>query len=211
MRLRLLLVGATILGLVGCSSTAAPMPAPSPDQLSAEQADRLLDEVLDARWNLVAQRFPAAVRPEVTVVGMVEQSDWAGAVAACMVDAGFVDTTASVGGGIDWGVFPAEQAEAQAVALYACEARYPLDPRYSMELNRSQLEYLHYYRVHVLAKCLEGAGVKVSEPPSLQKFLDSRSSGEDWTPYSDVPDSVSETDWNELNRECPQFPDDLYG
>lgn len=75
--------------------------------------------------------------------------------------------------------------------------RFPLRP-----VAQTREEWQPFYdRQLANAACLQEQGIDVPPEPSFDEFVDS--SGR-WTAYDAVPDSVSEEEWLELNRSCPQ-------
>ncbi len=94
---------------------------------------------------------------------------------------------------------PAEQEEALVQAREDCELEIGV-PRVEPP---TESEIRAFYRALLETKaCLETEGYDISEPPSEDAFVESYDTGP-WSPYLDIPD-VSETEWERLNRECPQ-------
>ncbi len=63
-----------------------------------------------------------------------------------------------------------------------------------------------YYEALVAAReCLVAEGSSLPQPPSLDRFLESLAGGEPpWSPYLDLPDSMTQERWNAMLAACPQ-------
>ena len=184
--------------VTGCS--AAPTPGP-----------RNLEEGLEG-WDLVLEHYPDAVRPEAALVRSVSMDERGSVMAQCLSEEGFPGATPGALGSYRIADVPSEQDEAFMIANYVCNVRYPLDPKYDVQLTDSQLSVLYTYFSDSLAPCLEGLGFDVPPRPSEQSFIDSYEETGGWPIYDGVAAAVSdETEWNQVNRECPQLPVDLYG
>jgi hypothetical protein len=120
----------------------------------------------------------------------------------CVNDQGFA-VTLDPDGGIGYASVPAEQNQLADAVYYACKAGLRLESPGPMSVE--QLEEAYAYMV-ALAGCLEDQGYSVSDPPSLDAYIDSQGY---WNPYSDL--SVPLSDWVPLNRVCPQNPVGGYG
>lgn len=114
---------ALLLGsvLIGCTpqSPAAP-PSPSSTTADAAPEDAGIGELL-------LQDFPDAVRPTVEAVRSVSVAERPQAIVDCMVTAGYEGTAVEADGGISFPTVSADEGEAHALAMYTCEAQYPLD------------------------------------------------------------------------------------
>jgi len=175
------------------------LPSYDEDDLSRWQ-----QENLDA-----AQRELGIVDPPDThLVRYVTQEEWASAQVDCLTEAGFAAVES--GGGMDLTRVPDEQKGPNSPlhrALYACQAEYPVDPRYSVAPNRAQLDVMYSYFVDDLIPCLQGEGVDaLDEPPSRSKFIDdSATEGRVvWSPYADAYFmTITSEQWEQLNAVCP--------
>ena len=99
---------------------------------------------------------------------------------------------------------PPEQRSAFMAAKDACEAQIgePPTPRPLSEQEiRDRYDYLVQAR-----QCLIDLGYTMSEPPSVDEFIDSWATGP-WSPYNDLADQTTRQQWEEANQECPQTPD----
>lgn len=63
---------------------------------------------------------------------------------------------------------------------------------------RDRYQYLLQVR-----QCLMELGYTISEPPSVDAFIESWATGP-WSPYSDVVDVANREQWAEANEKCPQ-------
>lgn len=187
-----------VLALAGCSSH--PIRTYTQIELSGE---------LEARQgyarDALLQQYPNAVLPHVKVVRFISWDDWSTVIPACLANSGWK------GGDLTFmeaqnNVDQSERGAFQ-VAVYVCEAQYPVDPRYSLPLNRDQQAYLYAYFVQVLKPCLEQFGyAPPGLAPTLAEFLD-RYDLDPWNPYG----AVASGDWETMSRNCPAEPAGLYG
>lgn len=200
------------LVLVGCASTPSPsssaaeIPLPTPDTLTAADLDELAEAGDASTLATLLDRYPNAEVPPAERVRFIEPDEYAIVMADCMTSEGF-PSVASADGGVE-SSFDTTQQEANATAFYRCRIKFPTDPKYLAPLNESQITYIYNYQTTVLTSCLEAAGYEVDEPPTLEKFLDSYTSpGGGWSPYANVRGG---TLWVSLNKQCPQTPPHLY-
>jgi len=118
--------------------------------------------------------------------------------ARCVRDRGFPVSLTQDGPGLSYESVPPEQNQLAYAVEVACKAG--LHVRSPEPVSVEQLEKGYAYEV-ALAACLEDQGYSVSDPPSLDSFIDSQGY---WNPYFDL--SVPLSDWVPLNRVCPQNP-----
>lgn len=201
-----------MLGLVMCAGSslagcAQQVPRVQVHQLSKVERARLERTYLMSEWAKLEEKYPKVVKPQVKLQRYVSLDEWAVEDAKCLSSLGF-PATVNVDGGVSGAISPS-QHEAEAVAQYACDVEFPLDPRFNRPLNDSQLQYLYSYFTGKLIPCLKKAGYSIRTPPSLQTFEDQYSTDKNWSPYDDV--SVSGVVWSNLNQKCPQSPSGLYG
>jgi hypothetical protein len=119
-------------------------------------------------------------------------------IARCVRDRGFPVSLTQDGPGLSYELVPPEQAQLEYAVEVACKAGLNLQAYQPVSVE--QLEEAYAYEV-ALAGCLEDQGYSVSDPPSLDSFIDSQGY---WSPYSDLPDSALMN--QALNRVCPQNP-----
>jgi len=203
--LRCIAVSAATVLLVGCTAHTAEMPEATPvaDIDYQQQAN-------DDWWSLWMIDYPDAVKPDVEVVREVTLSEWAPALADCMVSSGYPDTTPGPDGGVGISHAPEGQREAQLIALYVCHAQYPVAEKYLRPLTGHQLGALYDYWSGELTECLEARGfVSSDERPSRETFIQEADSVS-WNPYNGLSDAVGEEEYAAIARDCPRYPDEIY-
>jgi len=122
----------------------------------------------------------------------------------CANDNGIPVRLIPPGDGFSFGEVPPEQSAVAMEVVEACEKALKL-PAYE-PAGRAELEEIYAYMV-ALASCLETQGHSVSDPPSVEVFVDSHGS---WNPYDYVPHAdIKELD--RLQQACPQQPTGGYG
>ncbi|AWB90093.1 hypothetical protein C2138_11565 [Salinibacterium hongtaonis] len=198
-----LAAAAMALAMVGCAPAEE---VPVVPELTSGEESALTTAALDEHWAAILAEFPNAVRPVVDKIRFVTLDEWPTVSAKCRTDEGF--PASGEGGGVSQHV-PEGQEEATEIATYRCAAKYPVDPRFTVALNDSQMSFLYKYFLDTLTPCLEDEGYEIAQAPSFQSFSSSFGTADGWTPYSDVMSTVE--DWEELNAKCPQDPERLYG
>lgn len=212
-RSRCVRVLAPLLGFLAAVSLSAcgpqPTAQPTPAALTESEADSLVQQAIDKEWEKFSSDHPDQDRPQVAIVRTIALDEWVDVLPPCMAEQGF---KVAVGddGGIDSGNLPPEQAGSYALAMYVCDAKYPLDAKYSAPLTESQIRYIFDYYAGDLTRCLTEQGYKVAQAPSWQSFYDSYGSGNFWTPYQGLG-PLPPSDFAKLNKACPQNPDGIYG
>lgn len=166
--------------MTGCTSgrNEGETPTPTPPALSAASRQALLKADLDRQWQETG--LPDANRPNVDVVRFTTLFDWAEASADCLQRDGW--DAAAEDGGLS-ATEPADPAQANAMryAVYVCYAKYPMDPRFSVPLNESQLRYLYRYYTTTMRDCVRKQGYEISDPPSESTFVENYQRNA-WTP-----------------------------
>lgn len=185
------LVGMAGIVLAGCSGDK---PSVSAGGLSPEVHDAYLEQI--------AQMYEVEDPPAVEVVRIVDPDKQLELVAECMQEGGWPETQLS-NGGLQYENLP-EQEEAMNAAFYTCFASYPLAEEF-LAVGREHYEELYAYFVDELKPCLEGQGLEITEPPSLESWLAVAETGspEYWDPALEIPDA----DFSEIQEVCPQNPD----
>ena len=106
--------------------------------------------------------------------------------------------------------FTPEQGDAFDAALRSCEAKlgeHPPVPR----LTDAEIRALFDYQAHDLRDCLIGLGYTISEPPTVDEFVDSYYI-HPWHPYTDLAPQLSDVtserivELERVNALCPQVP-----
>ena len=191
------------MGITGCTPTHAPLPSVTTPS-SAEKLS-MYEKNLDKEWEALLADFPDATRPEVDLVRFVSLEDWPLAYSECLTERGF-PATVSEDGGVGTQV-RAGQEQAAAMARYECGAEYPTDPKYTVPLNDSQLEYIYAYFTGELMTCLTDKGIAVENVPSLQTFQEEYYTEKGWTPYSSIDPGARDN----MMQDCPETPSGIYG
>jgi hypothetical protein len=86
-------------------------------------------------------------------------------------------------------------------AKRACEAEIGVPPT-AQPLSESEIKARYDYLVQA-RECLLDLGYSISDPPSIDEFLDTWATGP-WTPYSDLADQTNQQQWENANQRCPQ-------
>jgi len=132
------------------------------------------------------------------VWGTSRQMQQADLLEACMLEHGIPTIRQGIAVGFK---VPREQQESYEAALRVCSATVDEAlPEPPVLTGRD------YYEALVdAAECLRRLGYSIGDPPSLDSFLESLSSNRPpWSPYLDLPDSMSQQAWNEALAACPQ-------
>lgn len=119
----------------------------------------------------------------------------------CANDQGVPVHVIPPGDGIGYGDVASGQQTMAAAVIEACRAGLRLPP-YEPP-TRDQLTRLYYDLVDTRA-CLEGEGYTIAEPPTLDTFIDSYTTGDAWSPYLSLPDTLTAGEWGHVERVCPQ-------
>jgi hypothetical protein len=207
------LASMSVVVLAGCTvandgSKATPTissPAPVPSGgLSIQQS-------LDEYWKTIVTQFPKATRPTVAFVKTIDPSEWAETQLTCLHTEGFPDVALLPDDGIQPNI-QADQTEAYLLARYACTAKYPIDPKYSVPLSTKQIGAVYEYDVKTLIPCLEKQGHPVPDPPSKATFIDTFATNL-WSPYALVfaNSNLPQSEYDRVAGLCPQWPSNLYG
>lgn len=198
---------AIAMSVTGCGSSGNEKTEVEPTLPMSDA--QIVRETLDQQWMEIQSQHPSASRPDVEIERLVSPDEWAAVMAQCLADEGFTTVKANSDGSIEWGDIA--QAQAFDVARYACSATFPQDPKYMRPLTDAQLDKLYNYYVGDLTQCLTDLGYKTSVPPSQQVFRETYDSTP-WLPFSEAASQVAGSPElrSQLDRECPQTPDDLY-
>ena len=131
--------------------------------------------------------------------------DWNEVVALevqCIQDQGYPATVLPPGNGIGLSQeVPPDQVDMFTAVLYARRAGLQLPPS-----EPPSDEWLaEYYQKQLDTKaCLEAEGYSISDPPSLDMFIDVYRSGQPpWTAYQSLR-QISRVEWQRLETVCPQ-------
>ena len=168
--------------------------------LSAEEIAQLEEQQQQLALSLTAA-YPNAELPSVDIVRLIHPNEALVTLAECLRDSGF-DATVE-GEGVD-ASYPLVQAEAYALAHYACNMEYPVHPYHSAPPSNDELLLIYDYYVNSLVPCLSDHGYSTSEAPSSAQFVESYWTNA-WLPYSEIG-IVSDEEWQRLRADCPELP-----
>ncbi|BDZ54712.1 hypothetical protein GCM10025870_17850 [Agromyces marinus] len=118
----------------------------------------------------------------------------------CMVDNGWVDLVLDEDGSFG-GTVPPEQREQYQADLEDCDAKAQL--KYPMpETTEDDMRERYVFELET-RKCLMAQGYPISEPPSVEKYIEQNQTGELWMPYSELPASLKQAEYKRLREVCP--------
>jgi hypothetical protein len=149
---------------------------------------------------------PSAATPTAGAVQYSTMDGWVGAVVDCLHEAGWADVVASSEGpGIDNPTLPNDQVDVYDEARIACETAAGTAPN-AAPLTDEQIRAQYQHLVKA-ASCITNEGYSTTEPPSEQTFVDDYVSGKPtWSPFLELPKTLSQAEWEQLNVTCPQTP-----
>jgi len=185
----------------GETTRAEPTPAPSSER---PEAPTTVDVPAGPEPRPLPTDRPS---PEATFVAdSLEQAKregeaWFRRYAQCLIDGNWPVTSNAAGDGFTVGSIPVEQREAFWEADADCQRQAgprPVAPPPSEE-EIAQI----YEQLLEVADCLRKEGYDIAPAPSLEAFVDSYETGP-WHPYLSLPDDLSASEWDRLERVCPQ-------
>lgn len=142
--------------------------------------------------------------PTVPVVREITPNEQNTVIPRCMTESGW---TADANG--NWS-YPADQLNAFNLALYTCNARYPVKEVYLQPLTNSQLLFIRSYWVDTEVACLANLGYKIPEPPTEQTFLAQQDAIGHWSPSGELLKAMGRNaDQSKVNAaltSCPEYP-----
>lgn len=188
-----------VLLLTGC---AAPTEQIS-DDLHHEDTVKYLEENAQA----LARDLGIEDPPKVDTIRLIALPEWATTQISCLFEEGYEATLTEDGEGVRYPQFSEpSMTDAFHLALYRCELRYPVAPRFMAPLRDDQLGRLFDYRAGALVECLEQQGLSgFAAAPSREVFIESRGQ---WSPYSGL--ALTDEQIRELPQVCPEVPEDFY-
>jgi hypothetical protein len=140
---------------------------------------------------------PSQALPVVTT-----DEDFLEAVSRCLRAAGWKAEVGDDGDSMSVDV-SGEQREAFIKAQSECEAQVG-KPAPPAALGESEIRDRYAFLIEA-RKCLLDLGYAISEPPSVDTFIESWATGP-WSPYLEVADMTTQQEWQEANDKCPQTP-----
>ena len=205
MTARTLAFAATLgLLLTGCATSAPPAadegvnrdavlaelgPYPADTAWAQAEHDQALADYLDSRWKSLAQLYPDAVRPEVTIEREIEYAEFDEVLADCMDEAGDpLPSTASE---------YVPQTTIAAEIWFTCVARFPMTPE--PPANDAQLGYIYDYLTTFVVPCYEKNGAPQSPAPTKEFFVENWPN-QDWYPSYTIPE-----EGEALDEACPSL------
>lgn len=117
----------------------------------------------------------------------------------------------TIDGGIEFPEVTPEQSVEMEAANDRCGERYPIDPRYRQSLTEEQLKFLYNWYLEENIPCMEAEGYTGFEPPSLERFIETWGTVEQWVPVDDISGQLQGR-LPALYSQCPPGPpvDDLF-
>lgn len=153
--------------------------------------------------------------PEVDVVREVSTDELRDVTAECMTEQGFPPVRE--GGQMYWET-PDGQLGGLNMALYVCQAKYPVAERYRERLTTAQLNVVYDHLVEVTVPCIRNLGYDITDPPSRERFVEREGAWEEFSAVESqvVQDATRNGRWQsyqEFLDTCPPMPpeDVLYG
>lgn len=194
---RLLAAALLVLALAGCSTTAAPRPGLSADEL----ADR---RIHTDTMNWAATGLGKEFRPATPALATVSRENWPSAYVTCMNNAGF-DEYVAVEGGWTVGSEQDGPSEAERLAEYICTQSFEIEGQYDDWFNDAEIDYLYAYYREFLVPCLAERGFSPIASPTENEFADNFAS---WHPYFSVGASRRGELFDDLDTFalCPPTP-----
>lgn len=146
--------------------------------------------------------------PSVEVVREVSPEEQVDAVRSCMSEFGYAVSDPE-SGYLDWEV-PQSQSDSFYLAVYTCNARYPIGEDFQGALDEAGRGSLYDHWVTETIPCLEKLGYSVDVPPTRESFV----AGVAWDPRASTMEQVladvDEGRWASENTvyvdECPADP-----
>lgn len=143
-------------------------------------------------------------RAEYQQLGQFEETrlDELEQIVQCVNENGFPDVFVNNAGVVQANDIPDEQLESLYVVQDTCLAE--ICETCGQGFSEQTLTRLYYLEIEAKA-CLEDEGITVSDPPSLQVYLDSHSTGAmPWTPHGEAARAITATeDPIGLVERCP--------
>lgn len=202
---------AAALLLAGCSGESGASDDSDGSTMSLEDE---LEAKLNEAWDSARQFAPELQdddRPEVDVVRMIAPAEFGRVMVDCLHDSGYVDAELTDDGeGFSMFHPSGDGLAAYKLAEYACQAKYPIDPRYERPLTEGQLQVLYDYFAGPLSECLQAEGYPVSESSSFEEFSENYPNGSGWDPLNEVLSTLGSDEALALQTACPPTPAGLY-
>lgn len=201
-RVRLVLASLLLVALAACSGATGGTTSAAPPTTVSPTSTLVLTTSTSAPSTSTAS-VPASISGYGDFSGQEYfEVDWflvTELTVQCVQDHGFAVSLIPPGDGISFQSVPPDQNQLAGQYLDACTTGLNL-PEYE-QASAEQLEVVYHYYL-TLRDCLIAEDYTVSEPPSLDAFVDSYYSDTGpWTPYANVV-----SDWEAIQLKCPQSP-----
>lgn len=193
-------------------SEIAPQPTRTATPTDWDMSGSAMEQAYENFVTGLAEKYGLDSPIEADLVRWVDLHEWSTVQANCLSEHGF-SVEPNPQGGINWGEIPPEQAQAQRLAAAQCEARYPIDPRFNMQLPLRRAENQYAFLVETQMPCVERAGYVVSAPPSKQTWLEQYyTTGSAWDPFVEAAEQSGPgtEGLDSLYQACPPTSDAVY-
>ena len=159
-------------------------PVPEGEPMTPERAADFIQRFQDYRWELVAQSYPHAVRPAVTVVDTTGSG-----VTACVSDGSMM-------------------VEEVALSDYVCFAQNPPVP--PAALSDEQAAYLYDYWTGFVVPCYAENGYEMEQQPPSRDYFVTHWPFQNWSPRPSTLGGKEIIDiYQQLDGLCPSTPEEL--
>lgn len=204
-------LAASVTVLSGCAAGDPVPPGPTDAEINT-----VIDREMVQRWDALG--LPATItRPNIARIELAKPTNWSYLQLACYQAAG-LDARDVSGDFTVAGYLPGYPAQVvphgASIAIYTCQAQYPMDPRLVGYLTDAQVLYMYDYFRDRLAPCLELLGYPVPPAPPRGQYIDAVRLGLFWNPYygdSSHPITESARDLQAIDLRCAPLPEDPYG
>lgn len=173
-------------------------PAGDPPLTEAESEEARLDEA-EQSWQLVLQRYPNAVRPDVVFAGFVTDDTRVETMRECYAAAGLpVDEGRDTGGRVV-SIGTTTTNEAEAIAQFACATAHPSKTVFPGP-NAAERGWFYDYLTTFTVPCLAANGIESDAPPSREEFV-ANWPNQGWYPSVGMS---ADAEWDAaLEKACP--------
>lgn len=185
----------------GFALAASEPPPPLDPDIAFEQYQGGIAE----QWAELHEKYPEAVRPNVSFVRFITKEEEDVVVAACLRAQGIPAVIDENGVGT---LTPIGQEQEYDLAWFACTVQFPLDPSEYQPPTDEEMYFLYRYYLDEQIPCLEARGYDISAPPGFDDFLARWWAGEMWAPYTEVEVSDFAT-LEDIQDACPPLPPEL--
>ncbi|WP_167456914.1 hypothetical protein [Microbacterium phyllosphaerae] len=194
-----MVVAALLLATTACSNQQKPEDDGDFGSLGDDETSLYLQQEREE----LAEGYGIDDPPSVEVVRLIRPEEWQETLMSCMKEQGYDVTPTPDGDGVQ---YPDVSGEAQGrslnIAIYTCDVKYPVSPKYTQPYNNGQLRFLYAFFIDDLVPCLKERGLTVEDVPSETAFLESEGA---WSPYNAL--NLSDEDYKAANTACGNAPD----